>query len=103
MSNLSNSPNQSPNEYTTIEATSSRNNKKSEYNNVFNLENRLRSRIPKQIYVRRLNDNEKSSGDIEKEVYASFNDPSKYFYSQSPVRVGKNIELKNIGNRKRRT
>ena len=97
MSNLTNSPNQSPKEYTTVDAISSRSDKKSDYKNIFNSDSRLRCRIPKQIYVRRLNDDEKSSGDIEKEVYDSFNDPSKYFYCQSPVRVGKNIELKNFG------
>ena len=88
----------SPKECTTIDVNSSRNNRRLEYQNIFTLENNLRPLNQKQLlYVRKLNDNEKSIGDIEKEIYDSFNDPNKYFNSKSPIRIGKNIELKNIG------
>ena len=68
-------------------------NKKLEYKNIFNMENKLKPR-QQLLYVRRLNDTEKTIGNIDKQIYDSFNDPNQYFCPTSPVKVGKNIEIK---------
>ena len=68
-------------------------NKRLEYNNIFTMENKPKP-CNRFLYVRRLRDPEKSSGNIGKQIYDSFNDPSQYFIT--PVQVGRNIEIKNF-------
>ena len=68
-------------------------NKRFECNNIFTMENKPKP-CNRQLYVRRLRDLEKSSGNIGKQIYDSFNDPSQYFIT--PVQVGRNIEIKNF-------
>ena len=68
-------------------------NKKYEYKNIFTMENKLKPR-KNLLYVRKIKDSEKSLGDIGKQIYDSFNDPSQYFIPGSPIHVGKNIEIK---------
>ena len=64
-------------------------------NNTIN--NKILHSTPNRVlYTRKLNDEEKSAGDINKLIYDSFNDPSEYFCENSPVHVGSKIKLKKL-------
>ena len=64
-------------------------------NNTIN--NKIMHSTPNRyLYTRKLNDEEKNSGDINKLIYDSFNDPSVYFSENSPVHVGSKIKLKKL-------
>ena len=50
----------------------------------------------KWLYIRKLNDEDSSKGEINKAIYDSFNNPEKYFSEYSPISVGKKIKIKKI-------
>ena len=65
---------------------------------VFNIydKNNIRTSSNKFLYIRKINNDETSKGDISKIIHNSFNDPEKYFSENSPVQVGKKLSLRII-------
>ena len=71
-------------------------NNQSQNTNNINEKNSTKNTPNKCLYVRKLNDEESSKGEINKLIYDSFNNPDQYFSETSPVSIGTNIELKKI-------
>ena len=67
-------------------------------NSVFNVydKNNIRTSSNKFLYVRKINNDETSKGEISKMIHNSFNDPEKYFSENSPVQVGKKLSIRII-------
>jgi hypothetical protein len=56
--------------------------------------NNIRTSSNKLLYVRKINNEETSKGEINKIVHNSFNDPEKYFSENSPIQIGKKLKLR---------
>lgn len=54
----------------------------------------------KTLYVRKISPEEKSKNEISTEIDCFFNLPDKYFSDNSPISVGKKIELKDLNSLK---
>ena len=67
-------------------------------NSFFNMHDRnsIRTSSNKFLYVRKINNDETSKGEIDKIIHSSFNDPEKYFSENSPVQIGKKLKLRII-------